>query len=180
RIRYNSKDPFGEIVGVVEDIKYDGLHSADSAHLYEPYQQNAWPFLTITLRSQLDQSALIAAVQREVRSLDPNLPVSNVRTMGEVMAESLARRRLVLTLFTIFASLALLLAAIGIYGVLSSSVRQRTRALGIRIALGATTRGVLQLVIGDGVKLVMLGIVIGMAGAIATGRLLAGLLFSVK
>src|SRR4030095_9912577 len=86
RIRYNSKDPFGEIVGVVEDIKYDGLHSADSAHLYEPYQQNAWPFLTITLRSQLDQSALIAAVQREVRSLDPNLPVSNVSTMGEVRA----------------------------------------------------------------------------------------------
>ena len=100
--------------------------------------------------------------------------------MSEVMAESLARRRLVLTLFTIFASLALLLAAIGIYGVLSSSVKQRTRELGIRIALGATTRGVLQLVIGDGVKLVMLGIVIGMAGAIATGRLLAGLLFGVN
>jgi putative ABC transport system permease protein len=180
RIRYNSKDPFGEIVGVVEDVKYDGLHSADRAHLYEPYQQNAWPFITITLRSQLDQSTLIAAAQREVRSLDPNLPISNVRTMSEVMAESLARRRLVLTLFTIFASLALLLAAIGIYGVLSSSVKQRTRELGIRIALGATTRGVLQLVIGDGVKLVMLGIVIGMAGAIATGRLLAGLLFGVN
>ena len=180
RIRYNSKDPFGEIVGVVEDVKYDGLHSADTAHLYEPYQQNAWPFLTITLRSQLDQSTLIAAVQREIRSLDPNLPISNVRTMSEVMSESLARRRLVLTLFTIFASLALLLAAIGIYGVLSSSVRQRTRELGIRIALGATTRGVLQLVIGGGVKLVMLGIVIGIAGAIATGRLLAGLLFGVN
>lgn len=180
RIRYNSKDPFGEIVGVVEDVKYDGLHSVDSAHLYEPYQQNPWSFLRITLRSQLDQSTLIAAVQREMRSLDPNLPISNVRTMREVMAESLARRRLVLTLFTIFASLGLLLAAIGIYGVLSSSVRQRTRELGIRIALGATTRGVLQLVIGDGVKLVMLGLVIGLAGAIASGRLLAGLLFSVN
>lgn len=180
RIRYNSKDPFGEIVGVVEDVKYDGLHSGESAHLYEPYQQNAWPFLTITVRSQLDQPTLIAAVQREVRSLDPNLPISNVRTMGEVMTESLARRRLVLTLFSLFAAIALLLAAIGIYGLLASSVTWRTRELGIRIALGATTGGVLQLVMGHGLKLVMLGIATGLAGAIAANRLLAGLLFGVS
>lgn len=180
RIRYNIKDPFGEIVGVVEDVKYDGLHSGESAHLYEPYQQNAWPFLTITVRSQLDQPTLIAAVQREVRSLDPNLPISNVRTMGEVMTESLARRRLVLTLFSLFAAIALLLAAIGIYGLLASSVTWRTRELGIRIALGATTGGVLQLVMGHGLKLVMLGIATGLAGAIAANRLLAGLLFGVS
>jgi putative ABC transport system permease protein len=180
QIRYNSKGPFGEIVGVVEDVKYDGLHSAASPHLYEPYQQNSWPFLTVTLRSQLDQPALITAVQREVRSLDPNLPLSNVRTMDEVLAQSLATRGLVLMLFTIFAGLALLLAAIGIYGVLASSVTQRTRELGIRIALGATHRGVLQLLIGHGLRLVGLGIAIGVAGALALNRLLAGLLFSVS
>jgi putative ABC transport system permease protein len=180
RIRYNSKGPFGEVVGVVEDIKYDGLHSLDSPHVYEPYQQNSWPFLTIAVRSQLDQAALIAATHREIQALDPNLAVSNVMTMGEVMGESLARRRLVLTLFSLFAALALLLAVIGIYGVLASSVAQRTRELGIRIALGATPRGVLQLVIGNGVKLVGLGIAIGLAGAIAANRLLADLLFGVS
>jgi putative ABC transport system permease protein len=180
RIRYNSKGPFGEVVGVVEDIKYDGLHSVDSSHVYEPYQQNSWPFLTIAVRSQLDQAPLMAATHREIQALDPNLAVSNVRSMSEVMGESLARRRLVLTLFSLFAALALLLATLGIYGVLASSVAQRTRELGIRIALGATTRGVLQLVIGNGVKLVVLGIAIGLAGAIAANRLLADLLFGVS
>lgn len=180
RIRYNSKGPFGEIVGVVEDVKYDGLHSGDSSHLYEPYQQNSWPFLTIALRSNLDQPTLIGAVQREIRTLDPNMPISDVRTMDELMAESLATRRLVLTLFSFFAAIALLLAAIGIYGVLAASVAGRTRELGIRIALGATPRGVLQLVIGGGVKLVVIGIAIGLAGAVAANRVLAGLLFGVS
>ena len=142
--------------------------------------REGWPFLTIALRSQLDRAALMSATQREINALDPNLPVSNVRTMGELMGESLARRRLVLTLFSLFAGLALLLATIGIYGVLASSVAQRTRELGIRIALGATSRGVLQLVIGNGVKLVVLGIAIGIAGAIASNRLLGDLLFGVS
>jgi len=180
RIRYNSSDPWGEVVGVVEDVKYDGLHLASSPHLYEPYQQNSWSFLAIALRSQLDQAALVAAVQREVRALDPHLPVSGVRTMDEVMAQSVATRRLVLTLFSLFASVALLLAAIGIYGVLAYSVTQRTRELGIRIALGATTRDVLRLIVGQGMKLVSLGIVIGLAGALALNQLIEKSLFGVK
>ena len=112
-IRYNSNDPWGEVVGVVEDVKYDGLHLASSPHLYEPYHQNAWPFLAIALRSQLEQSTLLAAVQREVRALDPNLAVSRVRTMDEVMEQSLATRRLILTLFSLFAGIALILVAVG-------------------------------------------------------------------
>ena len=180
RIRYNSKDPFGEVVGVVEDVKYDGLHLANSPHLYEPYQQNPWQSLSIALRSQSDQAALVAAVQREVHSLDPNLPISDVRTMEEVMAQSLAMRRLVLTLFSLFAGIALLLAAIGIYGVLASSVAQRTRELGIRIALGAPTSKVLQLIISHGLKLVVLGIAIGMAASFALNHLISNLLFGVS
>ena len=180
RIRYNSKDPFGEIVGVVEDVKYDGLHSADSPHLYEPYQQNSWPFLTFALRSQLDQSTLIAAVQREVRALDPNLPISNIRTMGEVMDDSLARRRLVLTLFSFFAAVALLLAAIGIYGVLASSVARRTRELGIRMALGAQVGDVLRMIIRQGMVLISIGLGIGLIAAFAMTRVLKSLLFGVS
>lgn len=180
QIRYNSKDPFGEVVGVVADVKYDGVHSPDSPHLYEPYLQNPWGSLTITLRSQLDQSALVTAVQRALASLDPNLPVSHVRTMDEVMAESLATRRLALSLFALFGVLALVLTAIGIYGLLASSVAQRTREFGIRLALGATTRGVVQLIVGHGLKLVGLGIAIGMAGAFTLNRLLSGLLFGVS
>jgi putative ABC transport system permease protein len=180
RIRYNSKDPFGEVVGVVDDVKYDGLHLAPGPHIYEPYQQNPWFFLAVAVRSQLDQATLGAAARREVQALDPNLPISSIRTMEEVMTRSLATRRLVLMLFSLFAGLALLLATIGIYGILNSSVTQRTRELGIRMALGATAREVLQLIVSQGLKLVVLGIAIGLAGAFALNRLLSKLLFGVS
>jgi len=179
QIRYNNNDPWGEIVGVVEDIKYDGLHLDSTAHLFEPYQQNAWAFLSITIRSQLDRATLLPAVQREVRVLDPNLPLSSVRTMDEVMARSLATRRFVLLLFSIFAGLALLLASVGIYGVLSASVAQRTRELGIRLALGATTRDVWRLVIRQGMRLVSLGLALGFVSTLALNRLIKKLLFGV-
>jgi putative ABC transport system permease protein len=180
QIRYNNNDPWGEIVGVVEDIKYDGLHLASTAHLFEPYQQNAWQFLSITIRSQLDQAALLPAVQREVKALDPNLPVSSVRTMEEVMAQSLATRRFVLLLFSLFAGLAVLLACVGIYGVLNAAVAQRTRELGIRLALGATTRDVWRLVMGQGMRLVSLGLVLGFISALALSHLIEKLLFGVR
>jgi putative ABC transport system permease protein len=180
RIRYNSADPWGEIVGVVEDVKFDGLHLASTPHLFEPYQQNAWSFLVVTIRSPLDQSTLLAAVQREVKALDPNLPVSNVRMMEEVVAQSLAIRRFVLLLFGFFAGLALLLATVGIYGVLTTSVSQRTRELGVRIALGATARDVGRLIVGQGLKLVLSGIVIGLISAFVLQRVIRKLLFGVS
>ena len=180
QIRYNDKDPWGEIVGVVEDTKYDGLHLDSTPHLFEPYQQNAWQFLSITIRSQLDQATLLPAVRRELKAIDPNLPVSNAKTMEAVMAQSLAMRRFVLLLFSLFAGLALLLASVGIYGVLSASVAQRTREMGIRRALGATTRDVWRLVVGQGMRLVLFGLVVGFISALALNRFIEKLLFGVR
>ena len=180
QIRYNSNDPWGEIVGVVEDMKYDGLHLEPTPHLFEPYQQNAWPSLAIIIRSRLDQATLLAGVQREMRTLDASLPASNVRTMEEVMAASLATRRFVLLLFSLFAVLALLLTAVGLYGVLSTSVSQRTRELGIRLALGATARDVRRLIIVQGMRLVLIGLGVGFVSAIALNRLIKKLLFVVR
>ncbi len=180
QIRYNDADPWGEIVGVVEDVKFDGLHLESTPHLFEPYQQNAWSFLVVTIRSPLDKSALLTAVRREVKALDPNLPVSNVRMMEEVIAQSLATRRFVLLLFGLFAGLALLLATVGIYGVLTASVSQRTRELGVRIALGATTSDIGRLIVGQGLKLVFMGIMIGLASAFALQKVIGKLLFGVS
>jgi len=180
RIRYNSADPWGEIVGVVEDVKFDGLHLDSTPHLFEPYQQNAWSFLVVTIRSPLDKSTLLAAVQHEVKALDPNLPVSNVRMMEEVVAQSLGTRRFVLLLFGLFAGLALLLATVGIYGLLATSVSQRTRELGVRIALGATAVDIGRLIVGQGLKLVLSGIVIGVVSAVALQRVIGKLLFGVS
>ena len=180
RVRYNDVDPWGEIVGVVEDVKFDGLHLASAPHLFEPYQQNAWTFLVVTIRSPLDQNTLLAAVQREVKALDPDLPVSSVRMMEDVLAESLATRRFVLLLFGLFAGVALLLATVGIYGVLTASVSQRTRELGIRMALGATARDVGRMIVGQGLKLVLTGVVTGVAGALALQRVIGKLLFDVS
>jgi predicted permease len=180
RIRYNSNDPWGEIVGVVEDVKFDGLHLESTPHLFEPYQQKAWSFLVVTIRSPLDKSTLLAAVRREVTALDPDLPVSNVKMMEEVIAQSVASRRFVLLLFGLFAGLALLVATIGIYGVLTASVSQRTRELAVRIALGATTSNVRRLIVGEGLKLVLSGLVIGLISALALKRVIGKLLFGVS
>jgi putative ABC transport system permease protein len=179
-IRYNSSDPWGTVVGVVEDVKYDGLNLESGLHLFEPYQQNAWPGLTVAVRSPMEPSALLAAVQRAVHSIDPNMPISKLGTMDEVMAQSLATRRLALILFGSFACLALLLAAVGVYGVLAASVSQRTQEMGVRIAVGAKARDIFQLIVGQGMKLVMTGILIGLAGAFALNRVIKTLLFGVS
>jgi putative ABC transport system permease protein len=180
RIRYNSDDPWGEIVGVVEDVKFDGLHLASTPHLFEPYQQNAWSFLVVIIRSPLDQNTLLAAARHEVKALDPNLPVSNVRMMEEVVAQSLSTRRFAVLLFGLFAGLALLLATVGVYGALTASVSQRTRELGVRIALGGTARDVGRLIVGQGLKLVLSGIALGLVGALALQRVIGKLLFGVS
>ena len=119
-------------------------------------------------------------MQQEVKALDSNLPLANVQPMDKLMAQSLATRRVVLMLFTLFAALALLLATIGVYGVLAWSVTERTRELGIRVALGATAGQILQMIIGQGLKLVLPGVAIGLLGALALNRLMRKLLFGVS
>ena len=181
RIRFGGPgEPWSEVVGVVANVKHDGLHLADSPHCYSPHLQQPWPFLAIAVRSQTDQAALLASVRQAVRKIDPNLPLAQPLAMKDRMERVLATRRLTLALFSLFAVVALSLAAIGLYGVMSFGVAQRTHELGVRIALGATSRDALKLVIGQGMKLVALGLALGLGVALAVSRLMAQLLFGVS
>ena len=181
RIRFGPQsEPWGEVVGVVANVKHDGLHLTDSPHCYSPHLQQPWPFLAIAVRSQTDQAALLASVRQAVRKIDPNLPLVQPLAMRDRMEGVLATRRLTLALFSLFAVVALALAAIGLYGVMSYGVAQRTRELGLRIALGATSRDALKLIIGQGMKLVALGLALGIGGALAVSRMMTHLLFGVS
>jgi len=172
--------PWSEIIGVVANVKHDGLHLVDSSHCYAPHLQQPLPFLAIAIRSQTDHAALLASVRQAVRKIDPNLPIIEPLEMKDRMERVLATRRLTLALFSLFAVVALALAAIGLYGVMSYGVAQRTHELGLRIALGATSRNTLKLIIGQGMRLAALGIALGVGVALAVSRLMAHLLFGVS
>src|SRR5262245_16899697 len=171
--------PWSEIVGVVANVKYDGLHLADSSHCFTPHLQQPLPFLAISIRSQTDQAALLASVRQAVKKIDPNLPLIEPLMMKDRMERVLTARRLTLALFSLFAVVALALAAIGLYGVMSYGVAQRTHELGVRIALGATSRDAVKLIVGQGMRLVALGLALGVGGALAVSRLMVNQLFGV-
>jgi len=168
-----------EVVGITGDVKFDGLQLEAGPHVYASILQNPWPF-RVALRSRLEPAMLGAAVQREVQAIDPTQPVSHIKTMDQVMSDSVARRRFSLILFTLFAGIALLMAAVGIYGVVAYAVTQRTHEIGIRMALGAGARDVLSLVVGQGMKLAITGLAVGSVVAFALTRLMTGLLFHVS
>jgi ABC-type antimicrobial peptide transport system permease subunit len=134
----------------------------------------------LSLRASGDPKQLLAAVQRQVWAIDKDLPVTNVRTYDEIISQSVSERRFQTLLLGLFASLALILAMVGIYGVISYSVSQRTAEIGIRMALGATREGILRMVIGRAMLLVLAGIIIGGAGAFALSKYLKTLLFEVR
>lgn len=134
----------------------------------------------LVVRTAAEPTSLVAAVRAAIRAVDPNQPVSNVGTLAEVLGEEMKARRLEITLLTVFAALALLLAALGIYGVLSYFVAQHTREFGVRLALGAQPRDLLALVIGNSLKLTLTGVVLGVLGALALTRLIAHLLFAMS
>jgi putative ABC transport system permease protein len=169
------------IVGVVGDVKHFGLDVPEEPALYSPYTQIApWKrWMTIVARTQSDPASMAQAIKHEIWKVDSQLPVTKVETMNDVAAGSFAARRFNMSLLTVFAGLALVLAAIGIYGVMSYAVTQRTEEIGIRMALGARTVDVLKLILVNGMTLVGIGVVLGLAGAVLLTRLMASLLFDV-
>ena len=173
-------NPWMEIIGVVGNVKYTGLDSKEEPAYYMPHLQNAWRFMYLIVRGTSNPQGLLPAIRSEVWSLDKDLPVARVRTMNELLSESVAQPRLRTMLLGIFAGVALLLAAVGIYGVMSYSVTQRKHELGIRMALGASSGDILKMVVGQGVKLAFAGAVLGLIGAYAATRLLSSLLFNVS
>jgi len=168
-----------EIVGVVGDILHDGLDARPEATIYWPHARMPYPFMTIAVRTLGDPKRLATTVIREIHSMEADQPVAEVRPMNDVVAESVARQRFNMTLLGIFASVALALAAVGIYGVMSYSVTQRTQEIGIRMALGARRSDVVRMVVGHGVGLSIAGIGIGLAFAFALTRVMNTLLFGV-
>ncbi|MGH9940667.1 MAG: FtsX-like permease family protein, partial [Blastocatellia bacterium] len=167
-----------EIVGVVGDAKYRTIKEAAPQTAYIPYSQyGTLRQRTLCVRATGNASALIAAIRHEVRSLDPNLPVFNVKTFAEQINESVSRERLVALLSSFFGLFALLLAALGLYGVMAYAVARRTREIGIRMALGARAGNVLWLALRETLFLVLIGIAVGLPAAFAATRLTEGLLF---
>ena len=172
---------FLTVLGVVGRVKMDGL-SQDSNRVqgYFAFKQNPSSDMTVVLKASGDPNQLIAAVRQQVKALDPDQPIYSVRTMDEIRAESVAPERLNLTLLSIFAGIALVLAIVGIYGVMSYSVTQRTHEIGIRMAIGAQPRDVFRMVIRQGMMLALIGVGIGLVGAFALTRLMTTMLFGVE
>lgn len=168
-----------EIVGVVADVKDEDPASEGSLTIYEPFSQVGWDDMTVFLRAEGDVTRLAAALRREVMNVDKDQPVAEVAAGDELMSRAVARPQLRTSLLGLFAGLALVLAGLGIYGVMSNAVEQRTHEIGVRMALGAGRSRVLRMVLRHGVQLTLLGIIFGTAGAFAITRLLKAFLFQV-
>jgi predicted permease len=171
------------IVGVAGDVKHSGLNQPVDPAVYAPFSQNdeAWRrWMTLVIKTQGPVAGLVEDIKKQVWGLDSQIPVSDVQAMDELMAVSVAQQRFNMLLLGVFAVLALTLAGVGIYGMIAYRVSQRTHDIGVYIALGAQHRDVLRLVMKDGLKLTLLGIILGLAGALALTRLMVSLLFEVK
>ena len=168
------------IVGVVADTKLYGLDNPARLEVYYPYRQQPESDMNLVVRSAVDPASLTSAIRAAVAAIDKDQPVFDVQTMQQRVDDSISTRRLTLVLLGIFSALALILAAIGIYGVMAYSVALRTQEIGIRMALGAQQRDVLRLVLGQGARIAFFGLAIGLAAATALARLLSSLLFSVS
>ncbi len=180
RIKHGFKEQVAEVVGVIGDVKYGGLDQQTKPEMYAPFSQRSWPFMRIVVRTKSDPMNLAAAIRTEAQAIDKDQPIDKLTTMASVVGASIATRRFYGQLLGAFAVLAFILASVGIYGIVSYSVAQRTREIGIRMALGAKQSDVLRLVLAEGSWLTMLGVILGLAGAFAATRVLTSLLFEVK
>jgi predicted permease len=177
-----------EVIGIVGDVKDYGLGEPEPAMLYIPLGQLSAPAtaawrsfpLWIVVRTKSEPTAVTSAVVNAVHQLNPELPIVDVTTMENFVAESLSQQRFNMLLLAVFAGVALLLAAVGIYSVLAYTVRRRVREIGIRMALGAQTSDVVGMVMAEGMKPTLIGLVIGVAGALALGRFVSSLIYGVK
>ncbi|HEV2915030.1 MAG TPA: ABC transporter permease [Pyrinomonadaceae bacterium] len=168
------------IVGVVGDVKNDELNTEDDSAMYCPFTQEPSRTINLILRTEGDPANFVATVRREVNSIDPDLALANIKTMDQLMSKSLGQSRYRGVLLGIFATVALILAAVGIYGVIAYAVSQRTREIGIRIALGARRWDIFRMVVGHGLILSLIGVGIGVTASLLLTRYLASLLFAVS
>jgi putative ABC transport system permease protein len=188
RLRFGGDgEPWREIVGIVGHVRQDGLEEWGRAGIYRPWLQMNPKWLAdltramdLIVKTTVAPESVVAAIRHEVQAIDPDQPLAQVRTLEALMDESLDQRRFNLLLLGLAALLALLLAVIGIYGVMSYAVTQRTREVGIRMALGAQSRDVLRLVIGQGMRLTLAGVGVGLVASFALTRMMAGLLYGVS
>jgi putative ABC transport system permease protein len=168
------------IVGVVNDIKTDGLDAAAAPRIYLPVNQSPSYGIVVYLRTNAETGTMEEIVRRNVQSVDPSIPVFGARTMDEIMAKYLEQRRFALELLGVFAGAAMLLASIGIYGVMAYTFSQRTNEIGIRMAMGAQPGDILKIAVGEGAMIVVFGLVAGLAGSLVLTRFLQAMLFDVK
>jgi putative ABC transport system permease protein len=166
-----------EVIGVVGDVLHEGLDARIRPMVYLTHPRTVYRALTVVVRAAGDPAALTSTVVDQVRQMEPDQPVANIRTMDEVAARSVGQRRVIMLLLGVFAGAALLLAAVGLYGMLAYVVVQRTREIGVRLALGASRGVVLRQVVGGALRLTATGLVVGLAGALALTRVMTTLLF---
>ncbi len=176
---WGNQSEFQEIVGVVGDIREQALDQQPEPTIYVPVMQRPITNLALVMRTSIEPGALISTARQEVYALDPAQPVSRVRLLDDIVSESVAGDRLITFLLGGFALIALLLASVGIYGVLSYSVSQRTHEIGVRMALGAGRSDVLRHILREGMILAMAGIVLGLVGAFVLTRFLESLLYGI-
>ena len=169
-----------EVVGVADDVRTQTLTQVPDVEFYRPVMQRQSTFMQLVARTQTDPAAFAPTARQVLKGLDPELPLNDPTALTEIVGQSLGQQRLLFVLLGLFAALAVILAAVGIYSVVAYTVSQRTGEIGVRMALGARPRDVLRLVIGQGMRPVLVGVASGLVGCLALGRLIQGQLYNIS